>query len=412
MRDSKFPEIQVNHIPGDPEEIRLWNMRRAQKRLRIHLNMRASNLAGRDISTINLRHANLTGSNLRGSILRGVDLSWTNLEDSDFSGAILEGANLSYADMTRANFFGANLTRANLFGANIASTNFRRAILKESNFGKVRNLDWQNLAGAIITGSTLKLPKSLRNELGQPLEKSNFLNIAAAKETMIVQPHRIKRPKQKHSSVYPPEFSQFFKWIDYCLHPVNSPPADIFRPITNDARILSDAINQMISKLNEEKQPSQENRRCMKLLMRRLNKIQRAAIDGHIVIIEKLNWELLPPGEMKPYLFRYLERSNRRRKAREIDFGRIEKILTLNPSQIFIGKHEFSGYIVFRFSFLPVAVLDHPVVGNALYILSGDWESLSKLTKGQLLESQSQYVRRIIHNETWLERLRKKLGLC
>ena len=69
-------------------------------------------LAGRDLSEIDMRGANLSRANLSGATL-----TRANLNDANLAGANLSGANLSGATLARARLTGATLTDAKLAGA-------------------------------------------------------------------------------------------------------------------------------------------------------------------------------------------------------------------------------------------------------------------------------------------------------
>src|SRR6266498_4729818 len=86
--------------------------------------------------------------------------------------------------------------------------------------------------------------------------------------------------------------------------------------------------------------------------------------------ISKLPWIILEPGENSferiMQFFRELQAVN---YHIEYDLQRLRDVYGLGPSEIYIGLHEFNGYIVFYFSGLHKAVLECPVTGNAVYII-------------------------------------------
>lgn len=103
----------------------------------------------------------------------------------------------------------------------------------------------------------------------------------------------------------------------------------------------------------------------------------------------------------------YLKNEQRRHPSVEFDASRVRRILTLDPSKAYCGKDEFDGYLVFLFDRVPFAVLTCPRVGNALYLLKDNWETLAKLPKSQLLAEHPSRVRRIIHGTSgeWFDKL-------
>ena len=77
------------------------------------------------LQEINLAGCDLTGLDLPNQVLTGLDLSNTNLTDAgldnaDLSGANLSGANLSGASLSLARLKNTNMSGANLTGANLA----------------------------------------------------------------------------------------------------------------------------------------------------------------------------------------------------------------------------------------------------------------------------------------------------
>ena len=95
--------------------------------------LRGADLSGADLSGAALYkteladacliEADLTGANLGAADLRGADLRGTKLRGVDLSEADLSGANLNEADLTATNLTRADITGANLHNANLAATN-------------------------------------------------------------------------------------------------------------------------------------------------------------------------------------------------------------------------------------------------------------------------------------------------
>jgi hypothetical protein len=121
-------------------------------------------------------------------------------------------------------------------------------------------------------------------------------------------------------------------------------------------------------------------------------------------------WHILPPGEwtVDSVLSHYstLQRTNPNVK---FDVDRLRQVFSLGPSTLYVGIDEFEGYIVFAFPKTKKVVLECPVYGNAIYIIPENWESLSRLSKGELLSGFPGQVLRIVHAGDWYPRLRAKL---
>ena len=121
----------------------------------------------------------------------------------------------------------------------------------------------------------------------------------------------------------------------------------------------------------------------------------------------RLNWEVLPPGEipwgrLREELFPFIKKIPQiKQKAIEERF----KILnSYNPSLHAYGKAGFRGYTVFGFEKKKLFFLESIYTGNATYIFGIDWKELSKKTKAEIL-SEKLHEDRIIHSDNWKSRI-------
>lgn len=135
------------------------------------LRFQGVNLAGADLSKLDLRFINFKYANLQRCNLAGANLSWCCLERADLSYGILDGAqllgvkslcaNLERASLkncnfedptgTKANMEGVNLKNANLEGSHMAGVNLRVATLKHA------SLQNCNLRAAVLAGADLEV---------------------------------------------------------------------------------------------------------------------------------------------------------------------------------------------------------------------------------------------------------------
>jgi hypothetical protein len=119
--------------------------------------------------------------------------------------------------------------------------------------------------------------------------------------------------------------------------------------------------------------------------------------------IIKLNWELLPSGAMcwEQYQ-KHLEPVLQRATSGKIPVirHRLEKIEELKPEFRARGEKGYQGYIVFGFPSQNLYVLESAMYGNATYVFEGDWATLSKLTKAEILAGNL-HKHRIIHQQGW-----------
>ncbi len=126
----------------------------------------------------------------------------------------------------------------------------------------------------------------------------------------------------------------------------------------------------------------------------------------------RLNWNLLPPGE---YPWDRIEEQvkvsmvRQAPKALAAALKRFELINSLNPTFRAVGNGGYRGYLVFGFEDINLYVLENQMPNNAIYVFNQDWQSLSQLTKAQILQGNL-HQNRIVHRENWFRELRLALG--
>lgn len=123
--------------------------------------------------------------------------------------------------------------------------------------------------------------------------------------------------------------------------------------------------------------------------------------------VVRLNWEILPRGEM-PWLqfkkrieplIKHAPKGNQ-----PILEYRLETINSYKPDFRAIGRGGFHGYIIHGFSGRNLFVLESLYYGNATYVFGEKWEELSKRTKAEILNEKLQKDR-IIHSEGWQDKV-------
>lgn len=125
--------------------------------------------------------------------------------------------------------------------------------------------------------------------------------------------------------------------------------------------------------------------------------------------VRRLNWEILPPGELpwerlqrrlRPILDRMGERTGPAVEHRL-------RLLTeeREPDFTAVGRAGFHGYIIFGYESTGLYVVESLHYGNATYVLGQDWARLSQMTKAEILRADLQEDR-IIHREGWDGRVR------
>ncbi len=124
---------------------------------------------------------------------------------------------------------------------------------------------------------------------------------------------------------------------------------------------------------------------------------------------ERVNWELLPQGDF-PWekkgstLNKFLaELPESDREIIKIRFNRIAK---LKPDIQATGSGGFKGYMMFGFLSTDTYLLESTELDNATYVFQGDWKSLSKLTKKEIL-THNLHKARIVHDRRWTLKVRE-----
>jgi len=130
---------------------------------------------------------------------------------------------------------------------------------------------------------------------------------------------------------------------------------------------------------------------------------------------ETVNWSILPTGLDWKGFNRFFEeqvsncQTNQPKKMIDDSRKRFERIFELKPDKICRGILTFSDYFALHFNECEEVVLESVVYGNALYIIKGDWEQLSKKTKKELRDYHSPKV--IKHRGDWFSKLKNHLQI-
>lgn len=128
-------------------------------------------------------------------------------------------------------------------------------------------------------------------------------------------------------------------------------------------------------------------------------------------VVNRLPFRPLPTGELSvESLKRHYENGVGDDPDRRYDPERMEKVLSLGPSVVYVGTEGFAGYMVFTFPHTEAALLECPVRGNAAYVIDRDWMRLARKSKRELLDERPTEVRKVVHKGDWFERLKLTIG--
>ncbi|MBU2602662.1 MAG: hypothetical protein KKA32_10945 [Actinobacteria bacterium] len=123
----------------------------------------------------------------------------------------------------------------------------------------------------------------------------------------------------------------------------------------------------------------------------------------HRVRIRRVNWRVLPQGRMP---WAELHKELRPVIQREpqgnqpVIQHRLHAVNAHNPDFVAVGLGGFDGYVIFAFPDRHMYILECVHFGNATYVFGDDWETLSQMTKAEILNYDLQQDR-LIHRENW-----------
>ncbi len=119
-----------------------------------------------------------------------------------------------------------------------------------------------------------------------------------------------------------------------------------------------------------------------------------------------VHWEILPPGERTEILnrvlskFRNLDEDLKRKLVER--YALLEK---LNPVAYISGTSGFQRYFGAQFRD-DLVVFENLEYGNAIYVMFDNWETLSQLSRMDLLRNRHSGFERIVHRAGWEQVLR------
>ncbi len=173
--------------------------------------------------------------------------------------------------------------------------------------------------------------------------------------------------------------------------------------VDDEASIVSDSI--VYNKENGEKLKNTVN---MILGLFGECTIDFSAIPSEIKK-RRLDWDVLPPGEypwekVKNTIEDITKKSNKTQTAMML--RNCKTIVDMEPEFIAYGKSGYRGYVVFGFPKKDLYILESIFPNNATYVFNNDWETLSKMTKAQILSNEL-HEARIIHSASWDQKFKE-----
>lgn len=138
-----------------------------------------------------------------------------------------------------------------------------------------------------------------------------------------------------------------------------------------------------------------------------------STMDGiSIPKVIRVNWTIFPKGErpwdqVKEDLSAVITRLTPMKQR--IAYTRLEVIERFRPDFVAIGKGGFHGYLIFGFERKSLYLFESVYIGNATYVFDKSWESLSLLTKAEILNENLQKYR-LVHRGDWDEQVKSVLS--
>lgn len=129
-----------------------------------------------------------------------------------------------------------------------------------------------------------------------------------------------------------------------------------------------------------------------------------------LVEIRRVNWRMLPPGQQNwEDLEKHVRGVMKRRKTGDSVLRNLERFQKAGCDQVVVGQGGFEDYVGFIYTKKKMVVLESVKPNNATYIFGQDWEALTKLSKGELIDGNL-HQDRLIHNKHWVSDIDKLLG--
>jgi hypothetical protein len=137
--------------------------------------------------------------------------------------------------------------------------------------------------------------------------------------------------------------------------------------------------------------------------------LSKATRDDYLKTVY-VNWEILPPGERDATIAKILSgikapTSELRKKLAE----RYDLLAKLKPASFIRGISGFNRYFGAKFKDNLVA-FENLEYGNAIYVMFNEWETLSKLSRTDLLRGERGGFTRIPHVTGWAKALQKEIA--
>lgn len=129
-----------------------------------------------------------------------------------------------------------------------------------------------------------------------------------------------------------------------------------------------------------------------------------ASVEEYLQSVN-VSWEILPPGSRDVVVSRILSSfRNPNQELRQKVLHRYNLLASLNPIAFIRGIGGFHRYFGAKFA-NDLIVFENLHQGNAIYVMYENWETLSKMSRTELLQHRELGFNRIIHQNDWESKL-------
>ena len=130
--------------------------------------------------------------------------------------------------------------------------------------------------------------------------------------------------------------------------------------------------------------------------------------DDDYALIQRVDWEFLPRGSAEKVLKRLAASRGANKAKMQVAAERIRVLDRLDHDGFIVGVGKFARYFGAKFGTRLVA-LENLEYGNAMYLFEENWETLTQLTRTDLIRRRDPSVHRIPHVRGWQSAVRRLL---
>lgn len=186
--------------------------------------------------------------------------------------------------------------------------------------------------------------------------------------------------------------------------------------LTLSATVLEDLVDSALVRFRIDQPLDRSSEEFAADLLFNIRLLQEAVGEAHIfdadlsddefARIQRVDWELLPPGSGERVLERLASSNPKDSERLNVAGERLRVLDRLGHDGYIVGAGKFARYFGVKFSGRLVA-LESLEYGNALYVFDENWEQLTQLSRTELIKRRDPSVHRLPHLPGWQSAIRK-----